>query len=58
MNRPLPGKNEGKGKSLDFRTLVVQKDEDDVFMSTRGELPTLLSSIYVAMEMLTSLTYS
>ena len=41
-----PGKNERKGKLVDFKTLVVLKDEDNVFMlSTGEEVPTLLLSI-------------
>ena len=46
MNRPLQGKNEGKRMLIDFKTFVVPKDEDDVFMSSTGEeIPVLLSLI-------------
>ena len=47
MDGPLPGKNEGKGKWIDFKTLVVPKDEDNVFMLSPAEsVPTLLPIIY------------
>ena len=47
MDGPAPGKNEGKGKLIDFRKLVVPKDEEDVFMlSTVEEIPTLLPTVY------------
>ena len=42
MDGPSPGKNERKGMMLDFKTLVVSKDEEDVFMSTGEEGLTLL----------------
>ena len=45
MDGPLPGKNEEKGMLIDFKTLVIPKDEKDVFMSTREELPMLLPSV-------------
>ena len=45
MDGPLPGKNEGKGNIIDFRKLVILKDEEDVFMTTREEIPTLLPSV-------------
>ena len=47
MDRPLPKKNGGKGKLVDFKTLVVPKDKDDVLVfSTGEEVPLLLPSIY------------
>ena len=49
MNGPLPGKNEEKRKLMDFRKLIVPKDEDDVFMCNAvdsiEEIPTLLPTI-------------
>ena len=46
IDGPLPRKNEGKEKLVDFKTLIVSKDEDNVFMlGPMEELPTLLPTI-------------
>ena len=46
MDGPSPGESEGKGMRLDFRTLVVPKDEDDVFIATVADkVPTLLPTV-------------
>ena len=47
MDGPLPGKNENKGVPIDFKKLVVPKDEEDVFMSSSigEELPALLPTV-------------
>lgn len=42
MDGPSQGNNEDKEQSINFRTTVVPKDKDDVFMT---EIPTLLPSI-------------
>ena len=34
MDGPSPGKNENKGTPIDFKKLVVPKDDEDVFMSS------------------------
>ena len=44
MDAPSPGENENKGVRMDFRKLVVPKDEDDVFMAV-DPLPTLLPRV-------------
>ena len=46
MNDPLLGKNEGKRKIIDYKTLFVPKNKNNVFISSTGkELPTLLPPI-------------
>ena len=46
MDEPLPRKNEEKGKLMNFKTLVVLKKEDNIFMSSPVEgLPALLPKI-------------
>ena len=46
MDAPSPGENEGKGVQMDFRTIVVPKDDDDVFMAAPVEPgPTLLPTV-------------
>ena len=42
MDGPSLGKNERNGKIIDFRKIVVPQDKEDVCMSTREEVPTLL----------------
>ena len=44
MDGPSPGQNELKGTPVNFKTLVVPKDVEDVFMST-GEVPPLLPTV-------------
>ena len=44
MDGPLPKKNRLKGTKIDFRKLVVPKDVEDVFMSTR-EVPPLMPTL-------------
>ena len=52
MGRPLPRKNEEKGKLINFKTPVVLKDEDNVFMlSTVENVPVLLPTICSNKEM-------
>ena len=45
IDGPSPRKNEKKGMMIDCKTLIVPKDEEDVFMSTGEEVPTLLPSV-------------
>ena len=45
MDGPFLGKNEENGTLIDFKTLVVPKDKENVFMSTKEEVPTLLPSV-------------
>ena len=46
MDGPSQGKNDDKGQSINFRTSVVPKDEDDVFISSPVEgVPVLLLTI-------------
>ena len=46
MDGPLPGKNEGKGKLINFRTLGELNDEDNIFMlDTIPYSPSLLLTI-------------
>ena len=45
IDGPSPGKNEEKVTLIDFKTLVVSKDEKDVFMSTGEEVLVLLPSV-------------
>ena len=39
------GKNELKGTKVDFKTLFVPKDVEDVFIMSTGELPKLLPTV-------------
>lgn len=45
MDGPLLGKNELKGTKIDFQTLGVPKDMEDVFIMFTKEVPKLLPSI-------------
>ena len=45
MDGPSSRKNEENRQVIDFRKLVVPKDDEDVFISTREEVLTLLPSI-------------
>ena len=54
MDGLSPGKNEGKGTLIDLKTLVVPKDEEDVFMSTNKDVDII--KLFVNLPALSEMT--